>query len=132
MGKLLYFAAALLLPLGACNGSGGDDAETISREAFVEAYYRLRVEGLQSTEMEIPIRARDRILADLGLSEEDLIRFAEVRGADYQLMQGIWEEVDSLLRANRSRALDPDSEDPPDPGPEPDVRRGRRPGGGDS
>ena len=132
MRKLLYVTAAVLLPLGACNGSGRDNGETISKETFVQAYYRLRVEGIQGPDMEIPIRARDRILADLGVTEEDLIRFAEVHGADYELMQGVWEEVDSLMRADRSQRIDPGSEEPLDPDPEvdPEARRPRRPGGG--
>jgi len=81
------------------------------REDFVQAYYQLRVEGLRSPEMEISLEARNRILEDLGVTEDDLLNFAEVWGSDGEVMQEIWQEVDSLMReARRERAEDPSIE----------------------
>jgi len=106
-------AGAAVLAVLACNGTkpppGADEA--ISREAFVEAYFRLRTEGLKSPDLEIGIQDRDRILEELELAEEDLLGFVEVWGREGEVLQGIWQEVDSLMRqARRERDEDPDSE----------------------
>lgn len=93
--------------------------DTIARETFVEAYYLLRKEAMRSPLMEISLSARDRILADLGLSEEELLRFADVWGGEGEVMEGVWQEVDSLLRADRmtGRAGMEEEEDDPDESP---------------
>jgi len=103
-------AGALVFSVLACKGTssppGADEA--ISKEAFMEAYYRLRTEGLRAPEMEISIEGRDRILAELELAEEDLLLFVEVWGSEGEVMRAIWEAVDSLMREDRrSRAEDP-------------------------
>ena len=106
---------SLSLPLGAailclagCGGAGSGPpaGETISRETFVEAYHRLRTEALRSPDMEIGIQVRDSILAEMGITDGDLLTFAEVWGSDGDFMIGIWEEVDSLLREDRMRGFD--------------------------
>jgi hypothetical protein len=56
--------------------------------------------------MEISIQARDRILADLGVTEDDLLTFVDVWGSDAEMMVTVWEEVDSLLKAERRGWLD--------------------------
>jgi hypothetical protein len=95
--------AGLSFPLFACGGEGSTPGagDTIDRDRFVEAYYLLRREALRSPLMEISLSARDRILADLELTEQELIHFAEVWGEDGEVMAGIWQEVDSLLTADR-------------------------------
>jgi len=105
--------ATVLLSVAACTGAGSNPQEdsAIPREDFVQAYYQLRVEGLRSPEMEISLEARNRILEDLGVTEDDLLNFAEVWGSDGEVMQEIWQEVDSLMReARRERAEDPSIE----------------------
>jgi len=131
-----FFAPAFIgLPIlfaAACRGDGpgpGAD-EAISRDAFVEAYYQLRSEALQSPDEEISVEARDRILTDLGLTEEDLLGFVEVWGDNGETMQGIWQEVDSLRREDRrARAEDPSIEGYEAPR-DSTSRGGRRPSGG--
>ncbi|MCJ7629304.1 MAG: hypothetical protein MUO50_13070 [Longimicrobiales bacterium] len=119
--------AAVLLSAAACDGTSSDPRpkEAISRETFVQAYYQLRSEGLRSPDSEITLVARDRILNDLGVTEEDLLNFVDVWGNDGEVMQGIWQEVDSLGReSRRSRAEDP-SIDGYEPTPEGVIGRGR-------
>lgn len=83
----------------ACGGATSDSPapDTISKDQFVEAYFELRKAGLRSRGMEITLDTRDSVLAELGLTEEDLITFAEVWGDDGEVMISVWEEVDSLL-----------------------------------
>lgn len=52
--------------------------------------------------MEIGLQARDSILNDLELTDTSLLLFAEVWGGEGDVMQAIWEEVDSLLRGDRT------------------------------
>jgi hypothetical protein len=93
------------LGMGACSGSSSPPGagDTISQEAFVQAYYELRREALRSPSMEIGLEGRDSILDALQLAEADLIAFAEVWGGEGEVMLRIWEEVDSLLRGDRTR-----------------------------
>ncbi len=93
------------LGMGACSGSTSPPGagDTISQEAFVQAYYELRREALRSPSMEIGLEGRDSILDALQLAEADLITFAQVWGGEGEVMQMIWEEVDSLLRGDRTR-----------------------------
>ncbi len=111
--RIPFFMATVLLSVAACSGGGSNprDEMAISREAFVQAYLQLRVEGLRSPGLEISLEARNRILDDLGVTGDDLLNFAEVWGSDGEVMQGIWQEVDSLMReARRERAEDPSIE----------------------
>jgi len=110
--RILVFAAigAVTFSVVACNRTSVNPRadEAISREAFVQTYFELRVTGLRSPQIEISLEARDSILANRGLTEEDLLTFVEVWGSYPEVMRGIWEEVDSLERAGRiSREEDP-------------------------
>lgn len=124
----LFFGALASLALGC--GSGGTapgPEDVIPRDTFVKAYFELRVAALRSLETEISVQTRDSILQEMGLTPEDLITFVEVRGEEGQLMRGIWEEVDSLLRVNRRNPQEegpsPERPVPGDPGRE-EVRPG--------
>lgn len=86
--------------------------EAISSEAFVQAYFQLQTVGLKSPQREIDLRTRDSILSDLGLTEEDLLTFVDVWGGDGEVMVGVWQALDSLMREERSsEAEDPTGED---------------------
>lgn len=113
----LLAIGTILVAAGGCgnSASGPSRGDTISRERFVEAFYELRKEGIRSPMMEISLQARDRILEDLGVTEEELITFAEAWGTDGEMMQGIWEEVDSLMKLDRMRGRgEPDVDEEPD------------------
>jgi hypothetical protein len=95
---ILPFLLLGILPMTGCSGDSGTDAEgLISRETFVEAYYQLRAEALKNAYHEMPVEVRDRILAELELTQEDLLRFVEVRGTDADFMEGIWDEIEARL-----------------------------------
>jgi len=82
-------------------GPEGGDSSVISRDAFIQAYVDLRVAALRSPGMELPLEERDRILVDLGLVDQDLLDFVEVRGRDIQFMRRVWEEIDSIITEKR-------------------------------
>lgn len=88
------------LPSG-CGGPGPGQEDVISRDAFFQAYYDLRMAALRSPGLQISLEGRDSVLNALGLTEEDLLEFTEAWGEDSGMMLGIWEEVDSLMREER-------------------------------
>jgi hypothetical protein len=93
---------ALLISFGCTSeGSEIEAPDVLSREDFVRAYVELRVAALKSPGEELSLETRDRVLQELGLTEEDLLRFVEVNGRDVQFMRRVWEEVDSLMTEKR-------------------------------
>jgi hypothetical protein len=99
-------------------GCGDEDTnpraeETISKELFIEAYVELRQEGLRSPMMEISLEDRDRILEELGVTEEDLFTFVDVWGTHGDFMVEVWETIDSLMTEDRmmGRSGRPQSEE---------------------
>ena len=104
--------SALLLTLCAvpllagCGDSVEEIDGVISREEFVQAFSELRVSALRSESGEIAPEERDRILAELNLTPEDLVEFVEVHGRDVPFMQEVWEEVDHNLVTRRNAASD--------------------------
>jgi len=107
--RLRILLPVALLFLAACSSGGpaGGEAEVISREVFIQAYVELRVAALKSEDEELSLDDRDRVLGDLGLQEEDLLRFVEVRGRDVQYMRRVWEEVDSIMTERRGIPREP-------------------------
>jgi hypothetical protein len=97
-------AAVLLAGVG-CSSPPSDPAAelTIPRETFLEAYVQLRAAAMRSSRWQIGTAERDRILAGLGITEQDLIIFVEVRGDDLEYMTGLWSDVDSIMLNWRTR-----------------------------
>ena len=87
--------------LAGCGDSSEQIEGVITREQFVQAFSELRVSALLSEDGEIVLEERDRILAELGLTPEDLIEFVEAHGRDLPFMQEVWEEVDHNLESQR-------------------------------
>jgi hypothetical protein len=109
---LLIPFSALLLGVGCSTESSGPGMEeTISREAFMETYFDLRVAALRSPGLEITIAKRDEILDARGLEEADLLNFVEVWGGDAGFMEEVWAEVRDRLREARDRGPDETNED---------------------
>ena len=96
------------LTVGAsCGGDGAApvaDEQTISQEAFIEAYIALRVVGLRAPQQLIPPEDRLRVLSEQGVTEEELLEFVEVHGQDVERMQDIWNEVERRLDELRTRS----------------------------
>lgn len=98
----------LVLVLGAvgCGGVGdsADDAPVIDRSAFVRTYVALREEALLhggGGQTDLPDSLRTAVLAREGVTEDELIRFAEVRGTDIPYMQEVWAEIEARLGERR-------------------------------
>ena len=103
-----WCAAAALLAAAGCEEEG--PAETISREVFVETYVALRVAELRErTDDGISAEARERVLAGQGVTEEELLAFADVHGPDVNFMEQLWEDVEERLEEMRNT---PDMTDP--------------------
>lgn len=98
LGLFPILTLALSCTLG---GPEADTADLISRDAFVQVYVQLRVAALSDPTENVPLDERDRILQEAGVTEEDLLRFVEVRGREVQFMRQLWEEVDSLIQEFR-------------------------------
>lgn len=95
------FVAAALLVAAGCEENGGP--ETISREVFVETYVALRVAELRERRDDgISAEARERVLAEQGVTEEELLTFAEVHGRDVNFMEQVWDEVETRLDEKRN------------------------------
>ena len=92
--------------LAGCGNSAEEIEGVISREEFVQAYSDLRVKALRAEDGKIALEERDRILAELNLTPEDLIEFVEVHGRDVPFMQEVWEEVDHNLETRRNAGSD--------------------------
>lgn len=88
-------AAAVVLP-----GCGPEEEATIPRETFVAAYVELRVAALERDDARVPDADRDRILAEHGVTAEDMVAFAEVRGRDPAFMRDVWAEIEERLNVN--------------------------------
>lgn len=107
---LLLSASSLLACSSADSEKGREDA--ISSDSFITAYVELRIAALQAPGQELTLQARDQVLQELELEENDLLDFVEEYGKDVQLMRRIWEEVDSILE-DRRRPREPS--EPSDP-----------------
>ncbi len=92
-------AVAILLAAGCAE----DARDTIGREAFIETYVALRVEELTEPGNEVISKeARERVLLERGVTEEELFAFVEVHGGDVDFMKELWEEVERRMKAMRN------------------------------
>lgn len=99
----LLAIGTIALSVLACGGDESltHDGETISRARFVETYVELRKAGLRSRQMDLTLDEQRAILERTGVTEEDLLAFVEYWGTNGDVMLGIWEEVDSIMRETR-------------------------------
>ena len=89
-----WIAVAVLLT----SGCAEEVPETISREAFVETYVALRVAELTEPGVEmISEEARERVLEEQGVTEEELFGFVEVYGGDVVFMKELWKDVEERM-----------------------------------
>jgi hypothetical protein len=97
------YIVLLCAGLAAACGGRGDDV-ILDRDTFIATYVDLRKTALttQTGELDDPLRAE--VLARHGVSEEDMTRFVEVHGEDVAFMQGVWDDIEILLDADRPEA----------------------------
>ena len=105
----ISFLLLAVVPAVACE----DDPEpvTIERAAFVDTYVALRVAALQRGTAAVDGPVRDTVLAEAGVTEAELVTFAEVHGDDFAYMNAIWTEVNERLRDITFRPVGADSAD---------------------
>lgn len=110
-----WCVAAALLAAAGCEEEGAPAETTIGREVFVETYVALRVAQLRGSAGDpLPAEDRERVLAENGVTEQELLTFAEVHGSDVTFMERLWEDVEKRLEEVRNAADAP--VDPGDPG----------------
>ncbi len=90
--------------------------DTIAAETFVDTYVDLRMATLLAGVDQIPLAERDRILAEHGVGEQDLLDFVDLRGGDPDYMHAVWDSVEARIDRLRAEinAPAPEGYTPPD------------------
>jgi len=88
---------------GAC---GTAPEEVMTWQEFVDVYVGLRTAELRSPDTVITEARRDSVLVAHGVTEEDLLAFAERYGDNVAFMEGVWSAVENRMVELTSR---PDS-----------------------
>jgi hypothetical protein len=101
----------LIALLGAAACGSDPEPVTIDRATFVDTYVALRTAALQRGNAAVDGPLRDTVLRESGVSEEQLVTFAEVHGADFDFMRGVWTEVSARLDSISFRPPGPDAAD---------------------
>jgi hypothetical protein len=96
---VLVAVGLLLVALTACDGGipGSERERTIPRETFIQAMVELRLAAVESPGEPVTAARRDRVLEALGVTSEQLVRFAEVHGRNVPYMNDVWNEVQRRL-----------------------------------
>ena len=94
----------LLLSSLACEGSQSNlpAGDLIDPEDFIATYVDLRAAALITEDGQVTEVGRSEVLDRHGISEEDLISFAEAYGEDLTFMQEIWNEIELRLENTSS------------------------------
>jgi hypothetical protein len=80
--------------------AGCDDAppaETIDRQRFIDTWVELRSEALNARAGTVDETMRAAVLERMGVTEEELVSFAEVHGVDPEFMRGVWNDVSERI-----------------------------------
>ncbi len=95
----IVVSAALLVVAAVCGGDGTelDESAAISRELFVATYVDLRVAAVTNPEGSIDGASKASILAQHGVTEDDLLEFVDVHGVRVRYIRDVWNEVDQAL-----------------------------------
>lgn len=87
--------ASVTLALASCGGESLP--ETIERDTFVQAYANLRIAAVETDSGRIAFTVRDSILEAFGVTEEDLMIFADVHAEELEFMRDVWNDVELLM-----------------------------------
>lgn len=95
--------AAGVVALAACGGDAAAPAGDpgTDRETFIATYVDLRTEVIRGSTHELGEEQRRAVLARHGVTEEDLMSFAEFHGRDVAFMREVWDEVEARLDGER-------------------------------
>lgn len=95
----MLMAAVLALTTPGCSKDAPRaPAGVMDRETFVATFAELRDAAMRQPLKVLTEEDRARILAAHGVTEEDLITFAESWGGDPAYMTGVWDEVRSRMQ----------------------------------
>ena len=95
--------SAVALLAGGC---GTAPEEVMTWQEFVDVYVGLRTAELRASDAVITEARRDSVLVAHGVTEEDLLAFAERYGDNVTFMEGVWGAVENRMVEVSSR---PDS-----------------------
>jgi hypothetical protein len=71
---------------------------TVSSEQFMSAIVALRTAIIRSSRGVLTEEERDRVLAEQGVSPDELRQFVDVHGANVPMMSQLWTEVERRIR----------------------------------
>jgi len=89
LGALVVAVSTALAGCGSPTPEG-----VIDREAFIDAYVELRIAALETDSSKVAATDRDAILADIGVTEDDMLAFVRAHAADLEFMRDVWNEVE--------------------------------------
>lgn len=93
VGASLLRAACLAVALGIGACREREDAGVIDRAVFIDSYVDLRKAALATPTLTLTAAERERVLAEHGVTDEDLLHFVDVKGADPEYMVLLWTDV---------------------------------------
>jgi hypothetical protein len=93
----LRLVPLFLAATAAC--TSGAPAETIERDVFIDTYVDLRVAALDTDSGTVAAADRDAILEQHGVTEEELVAFADANSAELEFMRDVWTEVEERMDA---------------------------------
>lgn len=93
---VLLLAVGLLAPAACGGGPGAGEADVLDRQTFIDTVVDLRSAALENDGV-LELRRKETILSEHGVTEDQLVRFAEVHGQEASYMLAVWDEVQRRL-----------------------------------
>ncbi len=93
----LGVVALCLLVVSGCDDRPSERDLAVSRARFVDTYVDLRVEALRAETETLTDSARATVLRRHGVTEDELLDFAEAMGGDLDYMRDVWNEIEARL-----------------------------------
>ncbi|MGI9181266.1 MAG: hypothetical protein ACR2H9_12310 [Longimicrobiaceae bacterium] len=113
--RRLMLVLLALLPLAACDRAGAPARRTVAAERFIEVNVALRQIDAEAPEAD---SARAAVLAEHGVTEEQMLAFVRARSDRPQELAQIWAEIQQRLEIAADTVQDEGIEEPdtlPDP-----------------
>ncbi len=109
---LLAFLVVLVVALGpvACRTSPAEAPATsdLARDRFIATYVELRSVAVREDRSLMDAERRRQILEEHGVTEAELLAFAEAHGEDVAFMKKVWDDVEVKLDSLRLTETGPD------------------------